>query len=101
MSTFFASPKGWRPYFLRRGSMSKVMEKEAEIFDANLKIWRKDQMGQFVLIKGDKVIGFFDSLDGAFKKGTETFGLDNFFVKQVFPADSVNISFFGRSVVAS
>lgn len=75
-------------------------KQESEVFAANVNEWRNSHLGEFVLIKGDQVIGFFPSLDDAFRTGTEKFGLDPFTVRQVVPTDTVNISFFGRSVHA-
>jgi hypothetical protein len=39
--------------------------------------------GRFVLIKGDEVIGVFDSYQDAVTSGYERFELDLFFVKQI------------------
>jgi len=76
--------------------MEPVLVKETEIFNAHLEEWRKTNMGQFVLIKGDSVIGFYDSLTDAFSAGTKRYGLDDFFIKQIIPRDTVNVSFLGR-----
>jgi hypothetical protein len=72
-----------------------VLSKEAEVFNSHLDEWRKTQMGKFVLIKGDRV-NFYESLTDAFSAGTHQYGLDDFFVKQIIPRDTVNVSFMGK-----
>lgn len=77
------------------------LSREAELFDQNLDEWRRSQLGKFVLIKGTDVLGFYSSLDAAFAAGTERFGLEPFFVKQVVPRDVVNVSLFGKRLLAA
>jgi hypothetical protein len=72
-----------------------VLSKEAEVFNSHLDEWRKTQMGKFVLIKGDRV-NFYESLTDAFSAGTHQYWLDDFFVKQIIPRDTVNVSFMGK-----
>ena len=74
------------------------LERETQIYTAHLDEWRKSHLGKFVLIKDDEVVGFFSSLPEAFSRGTDRFGLDEFFIKQITPLDTVNISLFGRSL---
>lgn len=76
--------------------MADELKKESAHYQENLTKWRKEHLGQYVLIKGDAAIGFFNSLEAAFKEGTKQFGLDPFFVKQITPADSVRVSLLGR-----
>lgn len=78
--------------------MSEPLQKEREIFDANIEKWRKTHLGKVVLIKEDAVIGFFDTLDAAFKKGTTLYGTDLFFIKTITSDDRTNISFLGKSL---
>lgn len=76
------------------------LERETQIYTAHLDEWRQSHLGKFVLIKGEEVVGFFSSLNDAFSRGTDRFGLDEFFIKQITPLDTVNISLFGRSLQA-
>lgn len=78
-----------------------ALTQEAEVFERNLDEWRQTHLGQFVLIKGTDVIGFYESLEKAFKTGTEQFGLRPFFVKQIVPRDVVNVSMSGRRILAA
>lgn len=73
-----------------------ALRREAAVFAEHLEEWRSSHLGEVVLIKGNDVIGFYPSLDKAFKAGTDRFGLDPFFLKQIVPGDAVNVSFYGR-----
>lgn len=72
------------------------LERETAVFEANLDGWQHSHLGKFVLIKEDRVVGFFGSLGDAFTEGTRLFGLDSFFIKQIAPRDTVNVSLLGR-----
>ena len=74
----------------------RTLQREGEIFATHLDEWRRDHLGQFVLIKGNEIIGFYSRLDEAFAEGTRRFGLEEFFVKQITPRDSVNVSIYGK-----
>jgi hypothetical protein len=76
--------------------MEAMLTKENEVFNSSLEEWRKTHMGQFVLIKGQEVIGFYDSLSEAFSDGMKRYGLEDFFIQQIIPRDTVNVSFVGQ-----
>lgn len=78
-----------------------TLTRESQVFDGHLDEWRESHSGEWVLIKGSNVVGFYPTLEVAFKAGTERFGLDPFFVKQIVPGDTVNISFYGRRTLAA
>ncbi len=46
--------------------------------------------GEYVLIKGDKVDGFYESRDEALTAGYSRFGIGPLFVKQVLPSEPVH-----------
>jgi len=73
--------------------MGTPLEKESLFFDEHLSEWRQTRLGKWVLIKGSEVIGFFDTLNDASKKGFELFGLDLFMIDQILPKDVVNVPF--------
>jgi hypothetical protein len=81
--------------------MAQQLAEEARVFEEHIEEWRQSHLGQFVLIKGSDVLGVFPTLDKAFRAGTERFGLEPFFVKQIVPADSVNVSLLGQRILAS
>jgi hypothetical protein len=58
-----------------------ALEKELETYLAHRPGWKKERrLGQWVLIHGDDVVGFFDSFDRAVQTGYERFGLDTAFM---------------------
>jgi hypothetical protein len=75
--------------------MDQTLDQETKVFEKHVGKWRETHLGQFVLIKGD-AIDFFPSLEQAFRVGTGRFGLQPFFVRQIVPTDTVNISLYGR-----
>jgi hypothetical protein len=76
--------------------MSEKLQVERRVFDDHVEEWRSSHSGQFVLIKNEDVIDFFGSLEEAFKKGISLYGMNDFFIEQILPANSVNISFIGQ-----
>lgn len=77
-------------------TQAEPLERERRVYESHLEEWRKTQLGKFVLIKDEAVLGFFDSLETAFSDGTAKFRLEPFFVKQITPGEIVNVSFFGK-----
>jgi hypothetical protein len=77
----------------------KELEHEGGVFSANVADWRKTRIGRFVVIRGDEVAGFFDSLPEAFAAGTKKYGLEPFLVRQVLPESPVNVSFLGSQLL--
>jgi hypothetical protein len=55
---------------------------EVRTFDAHLPKWA-DREGEFVLIKGRDIIGFFPRYEMALALGHEKFGAGPFLVKQI------------------
>ena len=58
------------------------LKPELEVYQKNIHEW-EGRDGEFVLIKGDDVQGFFSSYDDALTRAYELFGLESFFVKQI------------------
>jgi hypothetical protein len=77
-------------------AQQEPLTQERQVYESNLEEWRRAQLGKFVLIKDGDVLGFYDSLEGAFNEGTDRFRLEPFFVKQIMPEEIVNVSFFGK-----
>lgn len=61
----------------------KELKKELEFFESKKQEYLKSYKDKFVLIKGDKLIGVFDKVEDAYKKGIEEFGNTPFLIKQV------------------
>ena len=61
---------------------SKKLSQEMETYRKHLSEW-SDREGQFVLIHGSEVCGFFEEYVQAITKGYEQFGIIPFLVKKV------------------
>jgi hypothetical protein len=71
---------------------------DAEIATYNAKLPSLiEHLGRFVVIKGDSVVGIFDTYNDALSQGYEKFGLDEFLVKRIMPIEQV--SFISRQVI--
>ena len=70
-------------------AQKRPLAQEAEVYQNKLSEWRGHE-GQYVLIEGDHVHGFFSSYDDALKYGYDLIGLKPFFVKQVSTIESVH-----------
>jgi hypothetical protein len=73
-----------------KGSQVATLSREQAIYEANLSRWLSDHEGEYVLIKGDKVDGFYESRDEALTAGYSRFGIGPLFVKQVSPSEPVD-----------
>ena len=71
-----------------------LMQCEIDTYCKKISEWG-DHEGQFVLIKGGEVHGFFSSYDDALTRAYEMFGLERFLVKQVRAIE--NVHFISRS----
>jgi hypothetical protein len=63
-----------------------MLEKESRVFEQKLPDLVNTDMGKFVLIKDDLVIGTFAALLDALKSGYEKFKDQPFFVRQILAA---------------
>lgn len=67
--------------------MGTALQKEIETFKAKKNEVLAQAEGKFVLIKGEKVIGLFESQGDALQEGYKQFGKGPFLVKQVLALD--------------
>ena len=63
--------------------MSIALEQEYKYFLSHLNEFSKIHLNEFVLIKGEEVIGFFNSYEKALRDGLKRFGNVPFFIKEV------------------
>lgn len=73
------------------------LAQESQFFRDHVDEWRRDHLGEFVVLHGNEIVGFFKTIDEAFTEGGKRFGLADFFVKQILSSEQVNISFFGQA----
>ena len=62
---------------------------ELALFTTRLPEFLEKAEGKFVLIKGEEIVGFFDSDKAAYKVGVERFGITPFLIKQVLREDQL------------
>ena len=62
-----------------------MLKEEIRIFNDHLSEWLKSHTGKFVLIKGEEVIGFYNTDIEALSEGARLFGLEPFLVRPVIP----------------
>ncbi len=64
---------------------SQQLKTELAVFEQHKQEWVMNNAGQFVLIAGTTVAGFYSTYEVAFKAGIEKFGLQGIFlIKQVW-----------------
>lgn len=68
---------------------SKILSKEIETFKNNKENLLRDNSGKFVLIKGQEIIGVYDTQKDAIKVGIDKFGNNPFLVKEIEEVESV------------
>ena len=70
-------------------SSQSKFEKELSVYEHHRQTWlAEDREGQFVVIKGDKFIGFYDDLGEAYAHGAKEFG-ESFLVREIKRTDDV------------
>ena len=66
-----------------------ALERELATYRANLSTFL-DHEGEFVVIQGEEVAGFWQTYEDALKAAYERYGLGGFMVKQVFAVEPVH-----------
>jgi hypothetical protein len=60
-----------------------VLEQERDFYDAHLQEWLGSSAGRTALIKGQELIGMFDTIEDAIREGGRRYGLQSFLVRRV------------------
>lgn len=60
-----------------------MLEQEIKFYQDNLEAWLTNFAGKFVVVKGNELIGVFDTIDAALSEGARRFGLNSFLVRRV------------------
>ena len=70
------------------------LEKELGVFELHKKEWLRSNPGDFVVVAGANVVGFYSDFESAFKAGLGVLGLGtDFLVKQVLAEEPAYIIF--------
>jgi hypothetical protein len=71
-------------------AVDEALMTELRVFENHKPEWLKSNPGQFVVIVGSNVVGFFKDYETAFKAGLKKVGIaQNFLVKQVWADEPV------------
>ncbi len=60
-----------------------MLEVERTFYEANWREWNKSNAGQFALVRGSQLVGFFATMEEALAVGAKRFGLSSFLVHRV------------------
>jgi hypothetical protein len=63
--------------------MAALLERERAFYAAHETEWAAAHPGRFVVVKGDRLLGAFDSIEEALAAGAASFGLDSFLVRKL------------------
>ena len=63
-----------------------MLEQERKYFADHLAEWLSRYPGKFVAIKGQQLLGVFDTIEDALASGAREVGLEPFLVRRVQPA---------------
>lgn len=67
---------------------------ETGLYETHKSQWLQDHHNEFVVIKGDELLGFFEKFHDAYSAGVEKYGADaEFLVKRVVPQEPVFVVF--------
>ena len=73
-----------------RRSLATSLRREQAVYESNVSQWLADHEGEYVLIKGEAVDGFYESRDEALTAGYSRFGIGPLFVKHVLTNEPVH-----------
>ena len=79
--------------------MSVLLEKEYKVYLSHLDEFIPSHQNQFVLIKGSKIVDFYNTYEEALKAGLKNFGNVPFFIKIVQKSEEVH--FFHQGIISS
>ena len=67
-----------------------MLETERKFYEQHRAEWVADHSGKFALVRENRLVGFFEDYESAFKEGLRQFGLESpFLIKQVWPQEPV------------
>ena len=73
------------------------LTQSAEVFETNRDNWSHDHRGQYVVLVGDRLIGFFDDLAEAYQAGKDEAPPGEFFIGHCLPKnDEPRVVFHSR-----
>jgi hypothetical protein len=67
--------------------METPLQKELEFFAANRAKWLGGHRGEFAVVRGEALLGFFPTFAAAYDAGVTEFGLEPFLIREVTETD--------------
>jgi hypothetical protein len=67
----------------------EILADEQNFYQENRSAWLKDHAGKFALVKGRRLVGFYDSPDVAYQDGLTKLGNVAMLVIQVLPEQPI------------
>ncbi len=65
-----------------------MLEQEIAFYNEKLPEWLQQHANRFVLVKGQELVGFYDTNEDALTEGARRFGLQSFLVRRVEPTQT-------------
>ncbi len=63
---------------------------ELEYYELHKREWLRQHSGDYVVVKGDRVLGFYAAFEAAYRDGANSFGVGaDFLVKQILEHEPV------------
>ncbi len=79
-----------------------TLDKELAFYDAHVEEWKQQHAGQFVVIRGEEVLGFFATENDALSAGAGEYGAVPFLVRGVGePVLHVNIPAYTLGLIGA
>jgi hypothetical protein len=72
--------------------LNAELDTELRFFEKNRAEWLKRAPGKWALVKGEALVGTFDTAENAYIEGVRRFGNVTFLVKQILASDPVESS---------
>ena len=66
-----------------------ALETELKYFNDHREKWLVDHKGKYALVKGQELVGTFDTAENAYVEGVRRFGNTAFLVKQILDEEPV------------
>ena len=69
--------------------MQLALETELGFFEENRAAYLEKAEGKFAVIKGENLLGFFDTDEAAYKAAVQAYGIEPFLIKEVLEEDRI------------
>ncbi|HEY7270840.1 MAG TPA: hypothetical protein VH951_13530 [Dehalococcoidia bacterium] len=78
---------------MRGDAEENPLREEEDFFETHRAEWLKEHRGQLALVKGRMLLGFYPTVDAAFREGLEKIGYQDMLIKDVLEEDPSSFIF--------